>query len=78
MKRATANIDQLSLFEPDAAEALGLLSVHGARYERAIDAAEFWEVAVCPGARDEAQRQADEALRAWLVCAIYLDLERLL
>lgn len=78
MKRSSVNIDQLALFEPDAAEALGLLSVHGARFERATEAASFWELALCPGARDEAQKQADDALRSWLVCAIYLDLERLL
>ncbi|MFV0678377.1 hypothetical protein [Variovorax sp. tm] len=78
MKRAAASIDQLSLFEPDAPEALRLMSAHAARLERATEAAEFWEVAACPGARDEAQKQADDAYRSWLVCAVFLDLERLL
>ncbi|MEJ1167394.1 hypothetical protein V9K97_27150 [Variovorax sp. CCNWLW186] len=78
MKRDAVNLDQLALFEPDAPEALRLMSAHSARFERAADAAEFWEVALCPGARDEATKQAEEAYRAWLVCAIFLDLERLL
>jgi hypothetical protein len=78
VKRDAVNLDQLALFEPDASEALRLMSSHGARLERALDAADFWEVAACPGARDEAAKQAQEAYRAWLVCALFLDLERLL
>jgi len=73
--RQSARIDQLALFEPDAAEALRLLEAHGARYQKAADAADFWNVALVPGARDEAEKQADAAYRDWLVCAIFLDLE---
>ncbi|WP_162593991.1 hypothetical protein [Variovorax sp. PBL-E5] len=78
MKRDALNLDQLALFEPDAPDALRLMSTHASTLERALDAAEFWDVAACPGARDEAERQAVKAYRAWLVCAIFLDLERLL
>lgn len=78
MKRDAVNIDQLALFEPDAPEALRLMSSHAATLAKAIEAAEFWDIAMCPGARDEAERQAGKAYRSWLVCAIFLDLERLL
>lgn len=78
MKRDAVNLDQLALFEPDASEALRLMSAHAATLGKALDAAEFWEVAMCPGARVEAERQAGNAYRSWLVCAIFLDLERLL
>lgn len=76
MKR-DANIDQLALFEPDAPEALRLMTAHAATLAKALDASDFWTVAACPGARDEADRQAAAAYRSWLVCAIFLDLERL-
>lgn len=78
MKRDPINLAQIALFEPDAAEALRQLTAHAARFERALEAADRWEACWLPGARDEALRQADDAFALWLVCAIFLDLERCL
>lgn len=75
-RRDLVNLDQMSLIEPDGPEALRLMEYHAGRFEKATQAAVLWESRVCLGARDEALRQADEAYRSWLVCAIFLDLER--
>lgn len=77
MKRDAINPAQLSLIEPDAKQALSLLTHHAANVDRFVEAAATWEWCVCPGARDEALRQAEDAYQAWLVFAIFLDLERL-
>jgi len=76
MKRDPVNLDQLALFEPEAPEALRLMEHHRAVFAKAMDAADMWDACWCPGARDQAQLQADHAYANWLHCAIFLDLER--
>lgn len=76
MKRDAANLDQLSLFEPDQAEALRIMTTAMKRWESANDAADLWAACWCPGARDAAEREADHAYRDWLHAALFLDLCR--
>lgn len=76
MKRDAVNLNQLALFEPDSSDALRIMQAHQRRFAEFQAQAELWEACWCPGARDEALRQAEAAWRSWLVAAIYLDLER--
>jgi hypothetical protein len=68
--------EQLSMFEPEGAEALALMKRHKRAYEAAIEQADLYQALWCPGARDEALRQAQAAFRSWLVLALLLDIER--
>lgn len=76
MKRDAVNLGQLALFEPDEAQALEVMTAAMKRWLSAVDAAELWAACWCPGARDEADRQAAQAYSDWLHAAIYLDLLR--
>lgn len=76
MKRDAVNLDQLSLFEPDEAAALVIMTAAAARFQKAIDAADLWAACWCPGARDQAEREAGQAYADWLHAAIFLDLVR--
>lgn len=76
MKRDAVNLDQLALFEPEAAEALQIMQAQARRFESAQDTADLWDACWCPGARDEALRQAQAAYDAWLHAAIFLDVLR--
>lgn len=67
---------QLSMFEPEGAEALALMKRHKRGYEAAMQQADLWHALWCPGARDEALRQARDYFSSWLVLALLLDLER--
>ena len=67
---------QLALFEPEGQEALHLMKTHAKRFEAFQAEADMWDACLCPGARDQAQQQAQASFDAWLTFAILLDLER--
>ncbi len=75
MKR-DINLAQLALFEPGTADALQIMESQQKRFEGALNAADVWEACWCPGACDEALRQAADAYGNWLHAAVFLDLER--
>lgn len=74
MKTAFLPAAQIVLFEPTAEEALDSLGRHAKLYRAASEASELWGSCWVPGARDEADRQADQHFADWLECALYLDL----
>lgn len=76
MKRDAVNLGQLSLFEPDEAEALRIATAAMKRWETAIDQSDLWAACWCPGARDEADKQAAAAYCDWLHAMLFLDLVR--
>ena len=76
MIRDAVNLSQISLFEPSPEQALRQLEAHAKRFETALEASYRWETVGLLGARDEALRQSQAAYALWLVCAIFLDLER--
>lgn len=75
MKR-DINLSQLALFEPGTADALQIMEAQQKLFEVRMNQADLWEAVWCPGARDEALRQASDAFASWLHAAFFLDLER--
>lgn len=69
-------VDQIGLFEPEAPEAVVAMKAQAAAFEQQQTQADIWDACLCPGARDECLRQAHRHFEAWLVFAIFLDLER--
>lgn len=74
MKRDTAL--QLSMFEPEGAEVLALLSAKLGEAEKVLALADRFEVLGMVGAVRSAERAADAAIAEAQVWAILLDLER--
>lgn len=68
--------DQLSMFEPEGAEALALLRRHMAEASKHRKGVQLMELLELPGAARVSERLAQEAEARALVLAILLDLER--
>jgi hypothetical protein len=68
--------DQLSMFEPEGAEALVLLRRHMGEATKQRKTMQVMELLELPGAARVAERLAQEAEGRALVLAILLDLER--
>lgn len=66
---------QLSMFEPEGAEALALLNAHVREAQRHFAAEVRFELLMMPGAARRAEAMAEEATKAALVLAVLLDLE---
>jgi hypothetical protein len=68
--------DQLTLFEPDASDALRLLRGYVGEVEMHMKQADRFELLQMPGAAARSDALASEAARSALVLAFYLDLLR--
>lgn len=68
--------DQLSLFEPDGAEALALLRKHLAEAERYAKQVAMFDALLMPGASRLAHAESCAAMQRALSLAIFLDLLR--
>jgi hypothetical protein len=68
--------EQLSMFEPEGAEALALLQRYLRETEQHLNMSDRMELLGMPGASDRAHRLAEESARAALSLAMLLDFER--
>ncbi|MET3177084.1 hypothetical protein [Variovorax sp. UC74_104] len=66
---------QLSMFEPEGAEAVNLLRSHLAEAKRHRDRVEYFEVLRMPGAARRETVMAEQAEASAFVLAVLLDLE---
>lgn len=66
---------QLSMFEPEGAQAVNLLRAHLSEANRHRDRVEYYEVLRMPGAARRETALAEQAEASALVLAILLDLE---
>lgn len=67
---------QLSMFEPEGAEAMQLLQKHLREAEHHLSMADRFELLGMAGAVRRAEAQADDATSSALVLALLLDIER--
>lgn len=67
--------NQIALFDPNAREALELMTKYERDYSASMKAVEVWELRLCPGAAKQAAQQAEDAFNAWLVFATFLDFD---
>jgi hypothetical protein len=66
---------QLSMFEPEGAEAVNLLRGHLSEAKRHRDRVEYFEVLCMPGAARREAAMAEQAEAAAFILAVLLDLE---